>query len=404
MPGPMLAPMPGPAAPALSSALILLLAAGAGFSVAALYYAQPMLGMLAEQFQASGSAIGLVPTLTQLGYAAGILLLAPLGDRFDRKAIILWKALVLILALGLAAAAPHLAVLYLASGLIGLSASLAQDLVPAAAALAPEARRGRIVGTVMTGLLLGILLSRVLSGSLAQLLGWRAVFAGASLSIVVLALALWRRLPRFEPTSTLSYAALLGSLLSLTRQHAALRRAALAQALLSIGFSAFWSTLALMLHQPPLNQGSAMAGAFGLAGAAGALIAPVAGALADKRGPEWVTRIGASLVLLAFVAMALLPGSLLVIAFAALVFDLGFQASLIAHQTLVYSLAPEARSRLNAVLIGAMFLGMSAGSWLGGVAMEQGGWRGVCVLAALAAAAALALRLSAKPPPAPAAA
>jgi len=377
----------------LPPALVLLLAAGAGFSVAALYYAQPMLGTLAEQFQASSAAIGLVPTLTQLGYAAGILLLAPLGDRFDRKAIILWKAAALVLALAMAAAAPHLAVLYLASALIGLSASLAQDLVPAAASLAPEAQRGKTVGTVMTGLLLGILLSRVVSGALAQQLGWRLVFAAASVSIVLLALALWRRLPSFKPTSSLSYGALLGSLLTLWRQYPALRRAALAQGLLSVGFSAFWSTLALMLHQPPLNLGSAVAGAFGLAGAAGALIAPVAGAVADKRGPEIVTRLGAALVLLAFAAMALVPQNLIVIAVATLVFDLGFQASLIAHQTIVYGIAPEARSRLNAVLIGAMFIGMSAGSWLGGLAMGQGGWRGVCLLAMGAAAAALALRL-----------
>jgi len=382
----------------LPPALVLLLAAGAGFSVAALYYAQPMLGTLADQFQASSAAIGVVPTLTQLGYAAGILLLAPLGDRFDRKTIILWKAAALVLALLMAAAAPHLAVLYLASALIGLSASLAQDLVPAAATLAPEAQRGKTVGTVMTGLLLGILLSRVISGALAQQLGWRVVFAAASLSIVLLALALWRRLPSFQPTSGLSYGALLGSLLTLWRQYPALRRAALAQGLLSVAFSAFWSTLALMLHQPPLNLGSAVAGAFGLAGAAGALIAPVAGAVADKRGPEIVTRIGAALVLLAFAAMALAPQNLIVIAVATLVFDLGFQASLIAHQTICYGIAPEARSRLNAVLIGAMFIGMSAGSWLGGLAMGQGGWRGVCMLATVAAGAALALRLGARGP------
>lgn len=324
-------PIKLPPAP-LPPSLVLLLAAGAGFSVAALYYAQPMLGILADHFQASSAAIGVVPTLTQLGYAAGILLLAPLGDRYDRKTIILWKALALILALALAAAAPRLSVLYLASALIGLSASLAQDLLPAAATLAPEARRGKIVGTVMTGLLLGILLSRVVSGALAQQFGWRVVFAAAALSVAALSVLLWRRLPRFTPTSRLSYGALLGSLLPLLRQHRALRHAALAQALLSVAFSAFWSTLALMLHQPPLNLGSAAAGAFGLAGAAGALIAPVAGAVADKRGPELVTRIGAGLVLLAFASMTVLPSSLLLLAVAALVFDLGFQATLISHQ------------------------------------------------------------------------
>lgn len=388
------APLPASLQTPLPTSLVLLLAAGAGFSVASLYYAQPMLGTLAEQFQASSAAIGLVPTLTQLGYAAGILLLAPLGDRYDRKRIILWKAAALLLALVMAAAAPGLPLLYLASGLIGLSATLAQDLVPAAATLAPDSQRGKIVGTVMTGLLLGILLSRVISGALAQQAGWRIVFVAAAVSIALLMLMLWRRLPSFTPTSRLPYSALLGSLLTLLRQHPALRRAALAQGSLAIAFSAFWSTLALMLHQPPLSLGSAAAGAFGLAGAAGALIAPLAGAVADRRGPELVTRLGAGLVLLAFLLMAALPGHLVAIAVGALVFDLGFQASLIAHQTLVYGIDPGARSRLNAVLIGAMFIGMSLGSWLGGLVMGQFGWRGVCVLAVLAAAFALSVRLS----------
>lgn len=379
--------------PPLSRPLVLLLASGAGLSVAGLYYAQPMLGGLAEQFQASSAEIGLVPTLTQLGYAAGILLLAPLGDRYDRRRIILGKSLVLMLALALAALAPQLWVLWLASALIGLSATLAQDLVPAAATLAPDSQRGKTVGTVMTGLLLGILLSRVVSGALAQQLGWRAVFGVAALSIALLSWLLWRGLPRFAPSTSLSYGALLASLGQLWRRHRELRRAALAQGLLAVGFSAFWSTLALMLHQPPLNLGSAAAGAFGLAGAAGALAAPLAGSLADKRGPQRVIRLGASLVLVSFLAMAVGPQSLWLVAGAALLFDLGFQACLVSHQSIVYGIEPAARSRLNAVLIGAMFIGMSLGAWLGGLAMGQAGWRGVCALAAASAAAALVLRL-----------
>lgn len=375
--------------PALSHALVLLLASGAGLSVAGLYYAQPMLAGLAAQFGAGSAEIGLVPTLTQLGYAAGILLLAPLGDRYDRRRIILIKSVALLLA----ALAPQLWVLWLASAAIGLSATLAQDLVPAAATLAPESQRGKTVGTVMTGLLLGILLSRVVAGALAQQLGWRAVFGVAALSIAALTLLLWRGLPRFAPTTQLSYGALLASLGSLLRRHRELRRAALAQGLLAIGFSAFWSTLALMLSQPPLNLGSAAAGAFGLAGAAGALAAPLAGSLADRRGPQRVIRLGASLVLASFLAMALGPQSLWLVAGAALLFDLGFQASLVSHQSIVYGIEPAARSRLNAVLIGAMFIGMSGGAWLGGLAMGAFGWRGVCTLAALSAAAALAVRL-----------
>lgn len=386
------------AVPALPASLVLLLATGAGLAVAALYYSQPMLGVLGADIGASARAVGFVPTLTQLGYALGILLLAPLGDRYDRRRIILMKAAVLCAALLLAGAAPSIAVLLVASLVIGLSATLAQDIVPAAATLAPEASRGKIVGTVMTGLLLGILLSRVVSGFVAEHFGWRAMFIAAALSIALIGAAAWRGLPRFRPTTQLSYGALMGSLVKLWKRHGALRRATFAQALLSIGFSAFWSTLAVMLHGEPFHLGSAAAGAFGLAGAAGALAAPIAGRIADKRGPELVTRLGASLVLASFAVMALAPwmqphAQLGLLVVGAIGFDLGIQATLIAHQTIVYSIEPAARSRLNAVLFVGMFLGMALGSALGALMLAQWGWMAVVGLAAASAAGALAVRL-----------
>ncbi|SDP90347.1 Predicted arabinose efflux permease, MFS family [Rhodoferax sp. OV413] len=377
----------------LPGGLVLLLAAGAGLAAAALYYAQPMLGVLGSEFNATPGAIGLVPTLTQLGYALGLILLAPLGDRFDRRRIILGKAAVLTLALLLAAAAPSIQVLLVASLVIGVSATLAQDIVPAAATLAPEASRGKTVGTVMTGLLLGILLSRVVSGFVAEHAGWRGMFVVAALSIALLGLAIWRGLPRFKGTTQMPYLALMASLFTLLQRYSGLRRAALAQGLLSVAFSAFWSTLAVMLHAAPFHLGSAAAGAFGLAGAAGALVAPMAGRVADRKGPEVVTRLGAGLVVIAFLAMAVGDGPLWLIAAGAVVFDLGVQASLIAHQTIVYGLEPAARSRLNAVLMGSMFIGMASGAWLGSQALAQWGWQGVCGLAALAGTAALAVRL-----------
>jgi predicted MFS family arabinose efflux permease len=384
---------PLPTAPALSFSLLLLLATGAGLAVASLYYSQPMLGVLGTEFNASASSIGLVPTLTQLGYALGILFLAPLGDRFDRRNIIVAKSALLCAALVLAAGASSLGILLTASLAIGLTATLAQDIVPVAATLAPDAQRGKMVGTVMTGLLLGILLSRVVAGFVAEHVGWRAMFVAAAASIALLTVAAWRRLPRFVPTTQLSYAALLGSLASLWMRHPGLRRAAVAQGLLSIGFSAFWSTLAVMLHSAPFHLGSAAAGAFGLAGAAGALVAPLAGRVADRKGPELVTRLGAALVSGAFLVMAFGPGQLWLIAAGAVVFDLGAQAALIAHQTIIYGLEPSARSRLNAVLFTGMFIGMASGAFLGSVVLARFGWQGVCVLATLAGVAALLVRL-----------
>ncbi|MDP9910265.1 putative MFS family arabinose efflux permease [Variovorax boronicumulans] len=382
----------------LPASLILLLAAGAGLSVASLYYAQPMLGVLGADIGASTRAVGFIPTLTQLGYALGILLLAPLGDRFDRRRIVLIKAGALCAALLVAGAAPSIGVLLAASLAIGLAATMAQDLVPAAATLAPDATRGKTVGTVMTGLLLGILLSRVVSGFVAEHFGWRAMFIAAAASIALIGAAAWRGLPRFRPTTHLAYGALLGSLGTLWSRHGTLRRAALAQALLAVGFSAFWSTLAVMLHGAPFHLGSAAAGAFGLAGAAGALAAPLAGRLADRRGPELVTRLGAGLALVSFAAMGLAPlmtphAQLWLLALAAIGFDLGMQAALIAHQTIVYGIEPGARSRLNAVLFTSMFIGMATGSALGALVLAAWGWAGVTALATATAAAALAVRL-----------
>lgn len=389
---------PDTAEAGLSQPLVLLLATGAGLAVASLYYSQPMLGVLGAGIQADDRAVGWVPTLTQLGYALGILLLAPLGDRYDRRRIILSKAGVLCAALLLASVAPSIGVLLVASLALGLSATLAQDIVPAAATLAPAGQRGTVVGTVMTGLLLGILLSRVASGVIAEQFGWRVVFAAAAASIALLMAALWRGLPRFAPTTRLGYAALLGSLTTLWGGYAVLRRAALAQGLLSLGFSAFWSTLAVMLHGAPFHLGAAAAGAFGLAGAAGALAAPVAGRIADRQGPERMTRLGAGLAAVSFAAMALSPwmpeaARLWLIVGSAIGFDLGIQASLIAHQTLVYGIDPAARSRLNAVLMVGVFIGMAAGATLGSQALALWGWGGVVAVSTTAASAALLLRL-----------
>ncbi|ONG49750.1 MFS transporter [Pseudoroseomonas deserti] len=378
--------------------LVLLLASGAGFSVASLYYVQPMLGLLGEAFGHPG-AVGLAPMLAQLGYALGILLLAPLGDKFDRRRLILAKAALLVLALAGTGMAPSLPLLLAGSLAIGLTATVAQDIVPAAAILAPAAQRGRMVGTVMTGLLLGILLSRVASGIIAENFGWRTVFLVAAIAEAGILAAAFAGLPRFSPTTQLPYGGLLLSLLRLWQGQASLRRAAFAQAALALGFSAFWSGLALMLHQS-YGLGSAAAGAFGLAGAAGTLAAPLAGRLADKRGPAVVTRLGAAISVLSFALLlgaALagplpMPVALTLLAVGAVGFDFGVQAALVAHQTIVYGLQPEARSRLNALLFTSVFIGMAGGAGLGAPVQGFAGWAGVMGLSLAASVVALALR------------
>lgn len=252
----------------------------------------------------------------------------------------------------------------------------------------------------MTGLLVGILLSRVVSGVVAEYLGWRTMYIIAALAVFLISLTLWRVLPRFTPGTSVSYPRLLLSLVHLWREHQTLRRAALAQGLLSVSFSAFWSTLAIMLSER-FHFDSAIAGAFGLAGAAGALAAPLAGNLADRLGPARVTQFGAGLVTAAFALMFLLPllslpGQLVVIVISTLGFDLGVQATLVAHQTLIYGLVPDARSRLNALLFTIVFIGMASGAALGSLALAHWGWNGVVVLSTLAAAASLMVRLASR--------
>jgi predicted MFS family arabinose efflux permease len=393
----LIAPSPGADALPLSAKMIFTLATAGGLAVASIYYSQPMLSLMGQGIGATPTSIGMIPTLTQAGYALGILLLLPLGDRYDRRAIILLKSLFLTLALLLCSIVPSIHGLLFASLVTGVAATMAQDIVPATAALAPEAQRGKTVGTVMSGILIGILLSRVVSGFVAEYFGWRVMYQLAAFSTALIGIALWRVLPRFTPGARLSYSTLLMSMYHLWHRYPTLRRAAIAQGLLSMAFSAFWSTLAIMLHDT-YHLGSAVAGAFGLAGAAGALAAPLAGAIADKTGPSRVTQLGSGLVMVSFAAMFLLPllaphAQLVLIVLSAIGFDLGVQATLVSHQSIVFGLEPAARGRLNAVLFTMMFIGMAAGASLGSFALQSGGWSAVVLVATLAAAASLVVRM-----------
>ncbi|MBS1207340.1 MAG: transporter [Proteobacteria bacterium] len=377
--------------------VILALALGAGFSVASIYYSQPLLPLMGGDLHLTVNGMGLVPTLTQAGYALGILFLLPLGDRHDRRRLILIKSVALAILLLACSLTSDLPSLLIVSLMLGMAATMAQDIVPAAAILSPAGKQGKMVGTVMTGLLLGILLSRTVSGFVGAAFGWRVMYQLAAVSIALIGMLMWSVLPRFATHSTLSYPELMKSMAHLWQRYPALRRAAFAQGFLSIAFSAFWSTLAVMLLEK-YQLGSAVAGAFGIAGAAGALAAPLAGGLADKVGAEKVTQLGAGLVTLSFALMFLLPAlplhaQLILIAISAVGFDLGLQSSLVAHQNLVYGLEPQARGRLNALLFTGVFIGMAVGSALGSKLYSVASWQGVVVLATFSGFIALVIRL-----------
>ncbi|HEV3104337.1 MAG TPA: MFS transporter, partial [Trinickia sp.] len=308
-----------------SRATLLLLATIAGISVANIYYNQPLLDSFRASFQESASWVGAVPTATQLGYAAGMLFLAPLGDRYDRKRIILLQTAGLVLALCAAAAAPTLAVLAVASLAIGVVATIAQQAVPFAAELAPPAQRGHAVGTVMSGLLLGILLARTAAGLIAEHFGWRAVFIASVAALIALALVIAMRLPKSKPTSTLPYGALLGSMWHLAVELPGLREASFTGAALFAAFGAFWSVLTLLLAGAPFHMGPQAAGIFGIVGAAGALAAPLAGRTADKRGPRAIISLAIALVAASFVIFALSSTSIAGLVVGVIVLDIGVQ-------------------------------------------------------------------------------
>ncbi len=378
-----------PATPALSGALLLLFATTAGLAVANNYYNQPMLGLMVAEL---GPLASQVPTATQIGYALGLVLLVPLGDCADRRRLILWQTAGLTVALVLAAAAPGAATELVAAVAVGVCATIAQQVVPLAAELcAPEAR-GRTLGTVMSGMLAGILLARTLSGLVAEHAGWRAMFwLGAAIAVGMAALFA-AFLPRTVQRSPARYASMLRSLLELIATHRVLRRATLTQACLFGCFSVFWSTLALLLQTPRYGLGPEAAGLFGIIGVCGVAVAPLAGRLADRSGPHGVIRIGCVLVVAAFALFGAWP-TLAGIVLGVLLLDAGVQLSMVPNQTLVIGLDDTARARLNTIYVAGLFVGGSIGSALAGLAWHEAGWRAVAALGVVLAACALALQL-----------
>jgi predicted MFS family arabinose efflux permease len=386
---------PEPRHQSLPPRLVLLLAVGCGASVANLYYAQPLLSTLAHAFGVSTATAGLLITITQIGYVLGLAFLAPLGDLRERRRLICTTLLVTGLGLAAAAAAPGFAIFAAALAIVGITSVVAQVIVPMSASLAGDSERGRVVGTVMSGLLVGILLARTASGLIAAVLGWRAVFIVATVLMFALAGTLRRTLPRVPAADQVGYLRSLASILELIRDEPVLR---LRMVLGAVGFgtfSALWTALAFLLSGPPFHYGNAVIGLFGLAGVAGATAASVAGRLAD-RGHGGRTSTAAIIVLaLSWAILAAGRSSAILLIIGIAILDLGTQSLHISNQSAIYALAPEARSRLTTAYMVSCFAGGALLSGLASTLWSSGGWSAVCLVGGATAVGGLLVWIAA---------
>jgi predicted MFS family arabinose efflux permease len=360
--------------------MVALMAVATGAVVANLYYAQPVLHQVAREFHSSPGPAALVITCTQVGYAAGLLLVVPLGDLHPRRTLVSRIFAVAALALVGCAVAPSLWLFGLASVAVGGASVAGQVMIPFAADLAPEARRGRVVARIMSGLLLGILLARTLSGAMAQLAGWRSIYWLSAGLMVFFSIILWRALPSEEPRPHSPYWGLVTSSVRLLVDEPMLRRRAWHGACAFACFSVLWTTIAFLLSGSPYHYSNAVIGLFGLVGAGGILAANAAGKLADANRVTLSTVVAGVLIMGSFAILWNGRSSLAALIIGIVVLDIGTQGMQITNQSIIYALRPDARSRINSAYMVCYFLGGALGSVTAGIAYSTWGWSGVCVL------------------------
>jgi predicted MFS family arabinose efflux permease len=377
--------------------LLLVFATACGISVANIYYAQPLLDAMAASFAIDIASIGLVVTLTQAGYGIGLLFIVPLGDLIARRRLILGQVLLSILALIIVGTAPNATVLFSGMIAVGLLAVVVQVLVAFTATLAAPAERGRAVGLVTSGVVIGILVARFVAGVLADLGGWRMVYLSSAVLMLVMAATLWRVLPEDKQQAAgESYVAILRSIPALFLEHAILRVRGLLALLIFAAFSTFWTSLVLPLSAPPFSFSHSMIGLFGLVGVAGALAASGAGRLADNGLGQWTTGVALFLLLASWGLIVLLPVSLPALILGVLMLDLAVQAVHVTNQSMIFTRFPQARSRLAGGYMAFYSIGSGMGAIASTMVYAHAGWAGVSLLGAGFSAAAFILWASAR--------
>ncbi|MDR3534943.1 MAG: MFS transporter [Acetobacteraceae bacterium] len=375
----------------LTAPRVLLFAVTTGLMVGNLYYVQPLLAAVAASFHHGVTSAGYLVTATQFGYALGVLLVVPLGDVLDRRGMLTNMLAVNVAALLAAAVSPGFISFAAASLAIGCTSSAAMVVIPYVASKAPDAARGRYLGQVMTGLLLGILLARTVSGFVAEWLGWRAMYFIAAAAVALLLLALRAAIPREAMRGHLAYGRLLRSLVTLVRNEPELRRRSIYNALGLGSFSVLWTGLTFLLSGAPYHYSEATIGLFGLIGAAGAMSANFAGRLGDRGHAHRATGGFAVILLASWVVLAFGGTSIWAVVAGVFLLDVGAQGLHVTHQSVIYRLAPHARARVTAVYMTATFIGASAGSALASASFSVAGWTGLCVTAALLPVVILAM-------------
>ena len=345
----------------MSRGLVVIIAVATGAVVANLYYAQPVLHDVGREFHSGTGATSLVITFAQVGYAAGLLLVVPLGDLFARRQLVVRIFCVAFVALIGCALAPNLAIFALASMAVGCASVAGQVMIPFAADLAPPERRGRVVARIMTGLLLGILMARTVSGLVAQWAGWRAIYWLSAALMLLFALVLWRALPNEGPRPHATYSHLVGSSLRLLVDEPTLRRRAWHGASAFACFSVLWTTIAFLLSGSPYHYSNAIIGLFGLVGAAGVLAANLAGKLADADRAKASTVVAGLLLVASFGVLWFGKTSLSALLIGIVILDIGTQGIQITNQSIIYALRPDARSRIDRAYMVCYFIGGAVG-------------------------------------------
>ncbi|EPL6455879.1 MULTISPECIES: MFS transporter [Providencia] len=363
----------------LTTGLTILMAIATGLIVASNYYAQPLLDTIAVQFNLTTNMAGFIVTAAQLGYAVGLLFLVPLGDLFERKRLILFMTFLSASGLLITALSTNIWQILLGTALTGLFSVVAQVLIPMAASIAHPNKRGKAVGIIMSGLLLGILLARTVSGAVAMVGGWRAIYWVAFILLIILLIVLAIKLPRYHQKANLNYFQLLCSIGRLFFSTPVLAVRASLGALSFANFGLLWTAMAFLLASPPFNYSEGTIGLFGLVGAAGALMASQAGHLVDKGKGKIITTVGLVLLLLSWLPIGLAKHSLVAFIIGILVLDLAVQAVHVTSQSTLYRIMPEARNRLTAGYMTSYFIGGALGSLLSGYAYERAGWEGVAI-------------------------